>query len=361
MKNTIILLLLTLGLISCKKDNKDETNSSTTKIISEWNHYKLNGNVNTVSEITTQENLDQTTNSQVDNHFLQDVTLKFDENGKLINKLVHGNNNILLEDIVYDGKDKIITVKKFTSPTDFITTKYTWNDENNTIITRRNKDGSIFDKQVFQYDKGVKVNNLKFNSQEIQNDKTTYFYDSVKRITKENYYRDKPTVQKTLVNEYDERGNKSKEIYYDKDGLLIYKTSLTYNYDNLLINSKTFNADGDLEVETSRNYDNENRLTSNITYEAFEDSNNKEEFEYDDRNNTISWKISKNGKTISYTIYTYDDKSNLISETLHNEAGTVLNLKNIEYTYDKNSNWITRKTTTNKNKSFLTTRKIDYF
>lgn len=360
MKKITTLLLLTFGLISCKKDNISETTSAT-KIVSEWKDFNLNGNVNTVSEITTEENRDQTSTNKLENYFLQDVSLKFDENGKLINKLVHGKNNILLEDSTYDGKDKIITIKKFTSPTDFITTKYTWDGENNTIITRRNKDGSIFDKEVFQFDKGLIVNNLKFNSKETQNDKTSYFHDSLKRIVKENYYRDKLTVQKTLVNEYDERGNKSGEIYYDKDGLLISKTSLTYNYNNLLINSKTSNSNGGLDVEISRNYDKDNRLTSIVTYEAFEDSNIKEEFKYDESNNRISWKITKNGKTVSNTLYSYDEKSNLLSETLSDGNGTVLNLKTFEYTYDKHSNWITRKTTTNNTKAFLTTRKIEYF
>ena len=194
MKKITLFLILILSFNSCKKETKDENNTtSITKVVSQWSDFGLTGNVNSVAEYTSEEVRDGQTPTSVrkfENQFSQDVSLKFDENGKLINKLIYGENGNVIEDIVYDGLDKIITIKKFTSPTEFTTTKYSWDEDKNTIITRRLTDGSLLDKEVFQYDKGLKVNRLKFNSSDIQTDRISYSYDADNRLIEEKYFRD---------------------------------------------------------------------------------------------------------------------------------------------------------------------------
>ena len=365
MKKITLFLILILSFNSCKKETKDENNTtSITKVVSQWSDFGLTGNVNSVAEYTSEEVRDGQTPTSVrkfENQFSQDVSLKFDENGKLINKLIYGENGNVIEDIVYDGLDKIITIKKFTSPTEFTTTKYSWDEDKNTIITRRLTDGSLLDKEVFQYDKGLKVNRLKFNSSDIQTDRISYSYDADNRLIEEKYFRDKPTIQSSLTIEYDDKGNKSVEASYDKDYKLIWKTSFEYNAKNLLTNAKTYNSEGGVENELFRNYDNEYRLISKGTYESFDKTKNKEEFEYDEKNNTTLWKVFKNDKLISQTVYKYDFKNNLISQYIVDANNVETYRKEIEYTYDNQSNWITKKTKINNGLVLLTSRKINYF
>lgn len=364
MKKITLLLFLTLSFYSCKKDKNTEVDSTKNEITSQWSEFGLLGNVISISEYTTEENRDgkiPNSNRKFENQFSQDVSLKFDENGKLINKLVYGESGNVIEDIVYDGFDKIITIKKNTSPTEFNTTKYTWEGDNNTIITRRYTDGSLLDKEVFQFDKGLKINRLKFNSNDKQTDRIAYSYDANKRLTEEKYFRDKPTIQSSLAIEYDENGNKVVEASYDKDYKLIWKTSFTYNSENLLLNSKTYNTDGALENELFRTYDSEYRLITKGTNESFDNSRNKEEFEYDDNNNTTSWKIYKNDRLISHTFYNFENKNNLTLQYILDSNNQEIYRKEISYTYDNHNNWINKKTTINNDLVLLTSRKIEYF
>jgi len=164
-----------------------------------------------------------------------------------------------------------------------------------------------------------------------------------------------------LAIEYDENGNKVVEASYDKDYKLIWKTSFTYNSENLLLNSKTYNTDGALENELFRTYDSEYRLITKGTNESFDNSRNKEEFEYDDNNNTTSWKIYKNDRLISHTFYNFDDKNNLTLQYILDSNNQEIYRKEISYTYDNHNNWINKKTTINNDLVLLTSRKIEYF
>ncbi|MFT7252181.1 MAG: hypothetical protein ACI9FW_001938 [Flavobacterium sp.] len=365
MKNIIFLLCFTTFIISCKKDKKtvsEEVESE--KITSQWNDFDLNGSIKSTLEYTTEEKRDEvnTTNSvrKFENQFSPDIALNFDEKGKLTNKISYSEDGNISEDILYDGKDKVISIKNYTNPKEYIETKYTWNNTKNTIITRRFNGKEILDKEVFLFDNGNKIEKYKYDSHEKQTDRTSYSYNNDNRISEEIYFQGKPIMQSRLSIEYDNNGNKSIETIYNKDFKVITKTTHEYDALNQLVNTKTSTDNGSLDSELFRSYDDKKRLISKGSYEVFDNSNNKEEFEYDEKDNPTSWKIYKNQKLLSKTIYTFDFKNNLTSETVTSPNGKEIYTKIVEYTYDKNENWITRKSTINK-LVLYTSRKIEYY
>lgn len=361
MKKIILFFCLSLIIASCKKEKTIDSKPENTKDISEWSNFGLNGKVKSTSEYTTEtQQKEQTGARKFESLFNPDTNYTFDDFGKLIQKTILDENGSVTEEIIYEGKDKILSSKTYISPTQFSSIKYTWENDINTIITRKNPDGSQLEKEVFQYDKGVKVNRLKFNLRDIQTDRIAYVYDANNRLIEEKHFRDKPTIQSSLAITYDENGNKSSEASYDKDYKLIWKTSFTYN-NNLLINSKTFDTSNKLAYELFNEYDDQNRLITKGTFDAFDNSNNKEVFQYDTSNNKTSWTIYKNEKIVSITEYSYDDENNLVAEIIYDSSRKILFTKKIEYSYDDKSNWINRKTTINDSETFFTSRKIEYY
>ncbi|WP_339888520.1 hypothetical protein [uncultured Flavobacterium sp.] len=364
MKKIIFLLCFTTLLFFCKKDEKtvsEEVDSEKTN--SQWVDFELNGNVKSTLEYTTEEKRDNENTSSVrkfENQFSPDIALKFDEKGKLVNKISYSEDGNVSEDIIYDGKDKIISIKNFTNAKDFVETKYTWDNNKNTIITRRFNGLQMLDKEVFLFENGKKIEKYKYDSHENQADRTSYSYDNDNRVTEEIYFQGKPIMQSRLSIEYDNNGNKSIEIIYNKDFKVITKTTYEYDGSNQLIYTKTYTDNGSLDAEQFRTYDDKNRLISKGSFEVFDNSNNKEDFEYDENDNTTSWKIYKNQKLLSKTTYTFDLKNNLTSETTTSPDGKELHKKIVEYTYDKNGNWVTRKSTIDQ-LVLYTSRKVEYY
>lgn len=365
MKKIFFLVGLTSILFSCKKEDKvDIIKDDLEQIHSQWNDFGLSENVKSTLEYTTEEigEKSNTTNSvrKFENQFKPDVALKFDETGKLINKTSYSENGNVAEEIIYDGKDKIILVKNYSNDKDYVETKYTWDGTKNKIITRRFNGLEILDKEVYLYENGKRKEKQKYDSHENLVDKTGYIFNNKNQISEEIYFSGKPVMQSKLLIEYDNNDNKISETYYDKKLNVISKTTSVYNSSNQLLNSKTFTSDEILDAEIFRTYDDRNRLITKGTFERFDNSNNKDVFEYDENDNTISWKIYKNDKLVSSTSYQYDIKNNLIVEIRTSPEGKELSKKIIEYTYDANSNWITRKTTLDK-LVLLTSRKIEFY
>lgn len=365
MKKVFFFLLISLTLFSCKKDDKTENEIvDTKKTHAEWLDFGLNGNVKSTSEYTTEENRTDENSSAVrafENQSKFDVDLKFEKNGKLSQKTTYNENGNVAAEVVYDGKDIILSQKKYTNAKDYVETKYTWEEGNNTIISRRFNGSKLLDKEVFQYINGRKIEKYKYNNRENQVDRTSYTYDDKKRIKEELYYQGKPTIQNKLVFEYDDNDNKLSEIYYDNENHLIWKTLSQYNDNKQLINSQTFTRNNSLDVEIFKTYDEKNRLIATESFETFDNSKNSEAFEYDENDNIISWKVFQNKKLVSATYYQYDSNNNLTAEIVSTPDGKETSRKTIEYTYDGNNNWITKKTTINNNRVLLTSRKIEYY
>jgi hypothetical protein len=363
MRNFVLFLFSISFFLSCKKEkNNDNSKLEINNSKSEWTDFNLKGNVKSVIEYTTDtEQKTETSGRSFETINNPDINLTFDKFGKLNRKLILNEDNSLLEEITYDGKDKILTSKQYISSNQFGLALYTWKKNNNTQITRRNPDGTQLEKEVYKYDNELKVSRLKFNASDIQVDRVDFKYDVNKKLTEELYFRDKTEPVSSLKIKYDDKGNKSEESSYDKDLKLSWKTSFSYNSSNFLLNAITYTTTGKIDNQQSNLYDSQNRLVEKETFESFTNSNTKEKFEYDIKNNITSWKVFKNNKLQSSIIYSYDNKNNMTSQLVYDASNTIIFAKKITYSYDENFNWIKRNIIINNSIKFFTSRKIEYF
>ena len=364
MNKVVLYSCVFVMLFSCKKENKTQENDSS-KATNEWNFFELKGNVKSTFEFTSQSNTEKSSNAnsirKYENQFYNDIALKFDEKGKLIQKISYSEKGTIAEEVTYDGKDKILSVKNYTSPTIYVITKYTWDKNgNNTIISRKFNNTEPLDKEVFHYINGKKIDAYKYNEKDIQTKKTSYIYDKNNRLIEEIYYQNEDTKQSKLFYEYDDKGKKVTEAMYDKFDKLVWKTSFTYNESGFLTNEKTFSSEGKLQYEAFSEYDDKNRVIVKGTFESFDNSSNKEIFEYNENNAITLQKVFKNDKKVSEISYLYDDKKNVILQIIKDDTNKIVYQKEIEYLYDNSLNWINKKTTIN-GIAWFTSRKIDYY
>ncbi len=355
-----LFFVVIITLFSCKNETSKEEVQKNVKIEPEWSAFHLNGNVKSIEDYTTEVETTSSNPRQFENQYQSDIALQFDEKGKLTGKTIYREDGSVAKVFVYDGKEKLLSEKQYTNLTGFVETKYTWENENNTITTKRTNDGTLIDKEVYHYVNGLKIDKFKYNQQEIQIDRISYKYDADNRLTDEIYYKGQATMQSRVFKDYDPNGNLAAEAMYNKNDELQWKMSMKYE-NNLLVQSVTKDANQKLLSDVVKKYDDKNRMIFKSLFDSFDNSFNAEKFEYDAFNNTTSWEIYKNDVLKNKTIFRYDDKNNLISEIQYDANNKILSEKEYQYTYDSKSNWITKKTIINKTKTFITSRKIAYY
>lgn len=357
MKQLLLLTFISFFLFSCKKENA--TTNETSDAGNEWTFYDLNSNVKSFSDYTTTDSTSTTNVRNFENSFYEDISLKFDSNGKLIEKIIFKEDGSISENQTYDGKDKLLSKRQFTSNNEYIDTKYSWENNKNTLITRRNQDGSLFDKEVFLYNNNLLVEQQKFNNKEVLTNRSTFTYNTKNQLVVEKIFENKEVIQSSFEYDYDNNGNRVSESKLDNNLDVIYRT--IYKYQNGLIVEEATYTNGDkLESQIKRTFDFKNRLVVKTIFDSFDNSTDREEFGYDDNDNTISWKVYKNEKLSSQTTYIFDEKNNLINEITLDGNDKITNTKIIDYLYDNKSNWINKRTTIN-GKTFFTSRKIEYY
>lgn len=171
---------------------------------------------------------------------------------------------------------------------------------------------------------GNKIEEYWFNTNEGLLLKNTYKYDRKRNIVEQG-----GSFKKKFTYEYDEKGNKTKEIICDSDGGLI--CTITYVFDE----------------------------KGNRTEENVYDSNGNLEFKYtykyDEKGNVIAEKWYGSKGIISYYRFVCD------------EEGKIKELYNMDskytytYNYDQKGNWIEKIEYKNDIPKAITVREIEYY
>lgn len=352
MKHIYSVLVIALVFISCK--DKEKTVVDRTK--SDWEFYKLKGEVKTISEKT--EITDKTAINSTDGY---DTDFTFNESGMLISEKKYLPGNKIFQETTYKGKDKTIKLIQYLNGAPSIITDYAWdtNFANNLSVTKRNPDNSQLDRVGMKYKNGKVTERTVYSRQDLPIEKTTYEYDSKGNLITENFYLDKDAVQ--IKNIYEYNGpNKISEVKLRADGSMIYKTFYEYNTANKLVKSGTTDSNGKVQYAQDITYDKNNNV---LTYTSTEgtDTQTTDKFNYDANNNKTLWVNLVNNKEIFKADYKYDKNNNLIAVN-STDTQNAMNISNTySYEYDKKGNWIKKTTTINSKPAFTTTRTITYF
>ena len=200
-------------------------------------------------------------------------------------------------------------------------------------------------------------------------------------------------IKKSIDDFYDEKGSKTKRIFYDYkgnpmtitvygyiDGMRVSNSgSLYFEYNPPIMAIGSFEtkpnplqkpADSRYEIKYEYKYDDKERLIETLTYQNNGELSRRYAYSYEGNKREESW-FNKDGKIESKTIRLFDEKSNLIETTYIHPAKAYPDSK-YNYTYDsfdEKGNWTKRTVKAKdgaygggyKEQNYIEYRKITYY
>jgi hypothetical protein len=354
MKKIIACLpLLFIALTSC--DKKDEN----AEFQDDLKTYNLKGDVKSIQERSYEVVNDKKGVLKRENSGAYDVDLEFDKNHQLQSEKSFTSAGKLINTKTFEFKDRMLTEDEFLPNSVIYKTKYTFDGDNNTIISKRDKDGKQIHRTVNTFEKGLLTQKRIFDNNDQLIERYTYIYDkngNVNEVVKYNAYE---ALYKDSYG-YDSKNNRISEARFDQNGNLSYQNVTKYK-DSLI--SEMIGLDKDskqLSIE-KREYDQK----GNLVYKSFQDfvseEHNRESSKYDASGNLIQWNYYI-GELLSQSInYKYDEHKNLTQMERLDERGLVQENKKYIYEYDEKGNWIKKTILNNDSPSYIIERKIAYY
>ena len=243
-------------------------------------------------------------------------------------------------------------------------------------------DGTVYDRELYTYnEKGQKIEKILIQ----------------------------PDFFEKEVSKYDDKGNLTAEIYYDKVGNILEKFTYKYDGKGNQIERAYYNSYGDLEEKYTYQYDEKGRIIKYVEYQGdyptmskvlkyngntlkeevhsnegqleklikYNDVGNLSEIifydwdgEIKDRHETHYNKQGQKSLEKSYLGakqlesekgYTYDNKGNIVEEYWVDHQSNRKGKNSTIYTYDKKGNWIKAIFFEEGNASSIQEREISYF
>lgn len=359
MKFVYPLCLVLLVLASCQ-DEKKETPLDRTK--TDWPHFRLEGNVKTVSEKSF-EALDNTWQKGQAMHEIasnHNTDLTFNEKGMLVLEKKWIGEGVPFEETKYNGRENMLSKTQYINGQPGIKTQQDRDKAGNiTGIVRRNGDNSQLDRIAMTYNGKNLTEKKSFNGQDNPNDRIAYIYDKKGNMIIESMYLNTQDVQVRNKYDYDSQNRKISETRYSKDKML-YKTFYGYDGKNL-VKKETTDDTGAIKYREKSKYDNKGNLLEHYTVDSYDQSITMDTYQYDNKGNMTSWTVTRNNKPEMQAVYTYDDHNNRISAKTSNDKGETVDMRAYTYEYDIQGNWIKKTVTLNGKPLVVAERSITYF
>lgn len=299
--------LLCLVIISCT-DNSNEVSQDLLEL-------GLSGKVKSVKEksYSATEKFGEIVKIQEkrENPFDSDFFASYNESGKILEK----------EDYNLNGSLKWRH-------------EYLYDEQGNRIASNvYDSNGKLSGKEIYEYDELQNLINKKYYNLD-------YLFNGVnERLTNnDNYiYNEKGLlIEETggdvkFVNKYDNSDNLiDKDFFYN--GRLNSKEVFEYNQKGQKISEKFYDSDGQLSSEKKFLYSNDEKLLEENTFHS--------------------------GK--KFTVK-YDQNENILEEIEYKSDGTPIIKKSYKYIYDKNKNWTKKTVYKNLTPAFILEREINYY
>ncbi len=158
--------------------------------------------------------------------------------------------------------------------------------------------------------------------------KRSYFYDAGNRLTRQivRWYSDNDVLDHTFAYTYDSRGNTIEETY--RHLVIPFKTKWSYAYSqrNEGTGEEFYNSEGVVFAgyRTTNEYDSQDRLLEEARYDLSE-------------------------QQLSRSRYTDNAHGDLLASINYNPDNSLNYMTSYEYEYDRNNNWIVKRTLTTNN------------
>ncbi len=352
-------LALLLLLVSCKEEEKKKPVDRTK---TDWNFYKLEGNVKSVSEksyeaVGNSGQKGSTGHEIASNH---DSDLTFNEEGMLLLEKKWINGITLFEETNYSGREKMVAKIQFINGQKGIKTEQQYDKAGNiTAIIRRNGDNTQLDRIAMTYSGKNLTEKKSYNGQDNPTDRITYTYDKYGNLKVENTYLNTEYIQVRNLYEYDSQNRMIAQTRYSKDEL-IYKTTYLYDGKNI-VKKETISAKGVTEYSEKNCYDKAGHLLERYTQDSYDKSMMHDIYKYDSIGNLTSWTLTRNNIPETQVLYKYDSHNNAIEVKTSNGKGETVDSREYSYDHDDKGNWTKKTVSVNGKPSFIAERKITYF
>lgn len=351
-----LLSICILVLVSCKKES-EEVNQALTP---DWESYQLKGEVEQMVvqyeyEVREIENLPFRVMKE------RNETLTFDAHGQLTSSTTYNEDGSIFEKRLFQGKHKLLEYQQYLNGTLFFKTNHTWENDDNTIIVKRDAQGTIQDKTIQVFRNGLFVE-------------------------KRNYGPGGTQLTQKVEYVYNEQEIKIEERKFDRNQKLKTQTKFMYDAEGQLITEATSDKLGTFTLETHYSYDKSGRLTATRNFSSSLVKPDYEEVKEYDEDGLLTYtkNIDHNQGELYLEMYTYDDQKRAIEtktyineqlkssvESRYNEEGFLAETKSIinddthytqrEYTFDEHGNWISQKVSMNGVFVYQINRTITYF
>jgi len=161
------------------------------------------------------------------------------------------------------------------------------------------KDWKIDARTTFKYDKkGNKIEQITIDKDTSKSQKTVFKYDSKNQKTAEVHFSLSGKLMSTTAYKYDSSGKQVECTESMGDGKIFYKLTCEYDRDGNKIAGGNYNLANEKPAKWTRKNDVKGRCTEMTDYKS-------------------------DGSFDKKTIYTYDDKDNVLLQISYNEDGTV--------------------------------------
>jgi hypothetical protein len=144
--------------------------------------------------------------------------------------------------------------------------------------------------------------------------------------------------EKTRTDSYekfDNSGNVTEEVEYNKDGTFRKKESHKYNKNNDATEDVVYDEKGNVKKKTLTEYNTNKDKTTETVYDGGGKMLEKTQFGYNAKGDrTFEVTMDDKGKVTKKSIYAYDNKTGLkIEKKTTNEKGDVISTKKFTYEY----------------------------
>jgi len=226
-----------------------------------------------------------------------------------------------------------------------------------------NSDGSLMQKEVFEYDKkNNRITELLYTESDKIDQRIEIKYNTLRLPIKQFTKDDKGRVFQKTTFLYDERNNLIQQSGYDERGKLAEKSYYTYDDKGNLI---LYTGYGEFDNrKISYKYDNDNRIIESMCVDIQGNFVEKITYQYENSPQSVrKTYLDKDNKPLKSELCMYDTYDNLLEIMLFNEHGAITEKYTFLYQYDEKQNWTILTTYMNSDKKAIsiTERVIEYY